>query len=215
MKIFLLAIVFLFSIVINNDKLRAETVGHFYWHLPSIRFNSNTSVLPASATGTGFHVAAGNLKKPAHLADIGFQYYSQQIQSEAFQPGLLNEFYLGYVYHYSTSYDTSEKSHNIHFGIGFTSLGWRLAGDITIQTTSPGIANYNLSGLYTRLSYFRAFPQRGKEGRQTLIGLNLTLKSYTGGSGVIANSSETLSGTVISPAGYNSMDLALILGVNF
>ena len=77
MKIFLLAIVFLFSIVINNDKLRAETVGHFYWHLPSIRFNSNTSLLPGTGTGTGFHVAAGNLKKPAHLADIGLQYYSQ------------------------------------------------------------------------------------------------------------------------------------------
>ena len=117
------------------------------------------------------------------------------------------------MYHYSTSYDTSQKSDNIHFGIGFISLGWNLSA------SGRGIVrnlSYSASGLYARLSYFRAFPQRGQEGRQTLIGLNLTLKSFNSGSAVLTDNSGSVDAVrLLDPNGFNSTDLSFIIGANF
>ncbi len=221
-------LLFTITIIANfsfQREIKAESVGQFYWHVPSIVnytdsvFSRNVQSAPVGVVG--FTVAVGDAESPKHLADIGLDLYSLNVASG---PRAITRVKLGYVYHWSNDYDTEKASHNIHIGVGANSLQQAISGFTTCSTSGFTAINrvscdlnYTVYGLYARIAYFYARPQ---SNNQFLVGFNLEINSYIGEGQTTITSSAARGTIFLEDEGFranlfNNNSLALVFGINF
>ena len=216
-------------ILLIPNSVRALPIGYFYWHVPAIRINANTEILQrGQSVGTGFHVTAGSDKRPNHFADIGlFEYNARALFFFPVGYGPIRELTFGYAYHYRSSEDARQRSHNIQVGTGGLLFRWAVVTDGMVgngtrigfsQTETVYVDSYGASGVYLRLAYFYAIPRSKKH--KFLVGLNLSLKSYLDSNFTALTSNQNqlridIATGNITASSFNSMDLSLIMGTDF
>ena len=210
----------------------AKPFGQYYGFIGGLRLNSTVILfdrvdgkLDSVSLANGIYIVAGDSNKLPHLADIGFIFYQHQfsgnIDFKAIPTAFgMRDLNLGYVYHYSTNYNSMKKSHNVHIGFG-------IAYHQLYLSLPEYEFRYEARGSYFRISYFRIFPLQ--LAKPLIIGFHLALKSFSNASlldfryrqdftasDILASSEggpQAFSSS--EPSALNNVEIAIILGSPF